>query len=138
MDTVILGPDVFVNASVALNSPPEHVVRRTLGPGKKVKSSEWILSHIEAMLNNVDAFKKEAVDQQMSTIRQFVEVVEIEVENPDDWEAALAATAKAAGAKRVITDHPDLADTKEVDGIEFLSSEAWLVEVTTPPPPPGT
>lgn len=138
MDNVILGPDVFVNASVALGSPPEHVVRRTLGPGKKVKTSEWILQHVEGMLNKVEAFKKEAIEQQMGTIRQFVDIVEIDVDDEDDWEACLAATAKAAEAKRVITDHPDLADTKEVDGIEFLSSDAWLVEVTTPPPPPGS
>ena len=37
---------------------------------------------------------------------------------------------------RVITDHPDLADKDEVEGIEFMSSDAWLIEQTTPPPPP--
>jgi hypothetical protein len=35
-----------------------------------------------------------------------------------------------------MTDHPDLADKTEVDGIQFLSTEAWLLEATTPPPPP--
>ncbi len=137
MSDIILGPDVYVNASVALGSPPEHVVRRVLKPGKKTKTSEWILKMVSAMLNNVEAFKKEAVDQQMSTIRQFVEVVE-EAEHPaDDWGPALVAAAKAAGVERVVTDHPDLADKDEIDGIELISSDAWLVEQTTPPPPPG-
>ena len=36
---MILTPDVFVNASVALGSPPEQVIRRVLGPGKKTKTS---------------------------------------------------------------------------------------------------
>jgi hypothetical protein len=48
----------------------------------------------------------------------------------------LVASARAAGYKRVVTDHPDLADKVEEDGIEFLSSEAWLFEQTLPPPPP--
>jgi len=137
MSDIILGPDVYVNASVALGSPPEHVVRRVLKPGKKTKTSEWILKMVSAMLNNVDAFKKEAVDQQMSTIRQFVEIVEEDEHPVDDWGPALVAAAKAAGVKRVVTDHPDLADQDEIDGIELISSDAWLVEQTTPPPPPG-
>ncbi|MBO6936101.1 MAG: hypothetical protein JJ863_14060 [Deltaproteobacteria bacterium] len=135
MSDIILGPDVYVNASVALGSPPEHVVRRVLKPGKKTKTSEWILKTVSAMLNNVEAFKKEAVDQQMSTIRQFVEIVE--EDDHDDWGKALVAAAKAAGVSRVVTDHPDLADKDEIDGIELISSDAWLVEQTTPPPPPG-
>ena len=136
-DNIILGPDVFVNASVALGSPPEHVVRRVLVPGKKTKSSKWILDRIEAMLSNIDAFKKEAVEQQMGTIRQFVDVVDEEERGPDAWQDALVAAAKAAGSTRVVTDHPDLADVAEAEGVEFLSSDAWLVEMTTPPPPPG-
>lgn len=137
MNDMIIAPDVFVNASVALGSPPEHVIRRVLGPGKKAKTSAWILSRAEAMLHNVEAFKKEAVEQQMATIRQFVEVVD-EADHPkDDWQDALVAAAKAAGCTRVVTDHPDLADVAEAEGIEFLSSDAWLVEQTTPPPPPG-
>ena len=136
-DDILLAPDVFVNASVALGSPPEHVVRRVLGGGKKTKSSEWILARIEAILGAVDAFKKDALATQMATIRGLVELVETkESFGPDAWADALAATAKAAGAKRVITDHPDLADQSEIDGVEFISSDAWLVEVTTPPPPP--
>ena len=137
MSDIILGPDVYVNASVALGSPPEHVVRRVLKPGKKTKTSEWILKRVEAMLNNVEAFKKEAVDQQMSTIRQFVDIVEKAEHPSDDWVEALVAAAKAAGVERVVTDHPDFADKDEIQGIELISSDAWLVEQTTPPPPPG-
>jgi len=137
MADILLAPDVFVNASVALGSPPEHVVRRVLGGGKKVKSSEWILARVEAMLGSLDAFKKEALATQMATIRGLVEIVETKKQfGPDAWADALVATAKAAGLKRVVTDHPDLADQTERDGVEFLSSDAWLVEVTTPPPPP--
>lgn len=137
MSDIILGPDVYVNASVALGSPPEHVVRRVLKPGKKTKTSEWILTMVSAMLNNVEAFKKEAVDQQMGTIRQFVEIVEDGEHPTGDWGPALVAAAKAAGVERVVTDHPDLADKDEIEGIELISSDAWLVEQTTPPPPPG-
>ena len=137
MSDIILGPDVFVNASVALGSPPEHVVRRVLVPGKKTKSSKWILDRIQGMLSNIDAFKKEAVDQQMGTIRPFVDIVDDEERGPDDWQGALVAAAKAAGLTRVVTDHPDLADVAEAEGVVFLSSDAWLVEMTTPPPPPG-
>ena len=136
-EDIILGPDVFVNASVALNSPPDHVVRRVLKPGKKSKSSAWILARIEAMLSAIDAFKPDAVKGQMDTIQQFVDVVDKEEHAADAWVDALVAAAKAASVSRVVTDHPDLADKDEVDGVEFLSSDAWLVEVTTPPPPPG-
>ena len=138
-DEIILGPDVFVNASVALGSPPEHVVRRVLNPKTKTKTTEWILARVEGMLSKLDAFKPEAVATQMKTIRQFVEVKpEKSTHGPDAWVEALTAAAKACGVKRVVTDHPDLADKTEVEGIEFLSSDAWLVEQTTPPPPPGT
>lgn len=136
MSDFILGPDIFVNASVALGSPPEHVVRRVLVPGKTTPSSEWILARIEAMLHNVPAFKPDAVVQQMATIRQFVDVNDKAEHGADAWQDALVAAAKAAGRTRVITDHPDLADVTEVDGVEFISSDAWLVEVTTPPAPP--
>ncbi len=138
MDDIILGPDVFVNASVALGSPPEHVIRRVLRPDVKTKSTKWILDRIEAMLSGIDAFKPDAVKGQMSTIRQFVEVCEDSAEHAADaWVDALVAAAKACSVTRVVTDHPDLADKTEVDGVEFLSSDAWLVEQTTPPPPPG-
>ena len=138
VDDVILGPDVFVNASVAPNTPPEHVTRRVLGGESKAKTTEWILARIEGMLGNIEAFKKEAVTQQMDTIRGLVDVVDDDDHGVDAWETALVSAAKAAQVGRVITDHPDLADKTEVDGIEFLSSDAWLVELTTPPPPPGT
>lgn len=134
---ILLAPDVFVNASVALNSPPEQVVRRVLGkPGGKHKTTEWVLSRVEAMLSAVPAFKKEAVGQQMGVIRGLVEIVPVDPDPGAAWDKGLAASAKAAGYKRVITDHPDLADTVEVEGVAFLSSDAWLVEQTTPPPPP--
>ncbi len=136
-DKLILGPDVFVNASVALNSPPDHVIRRVLGTGTKQPTTEWILARTEAMLSNIEAFKADAVGQQMTTLRNFLDVVDADEADPGAWEKALVAAAKAAKVDRVITDHPDLADKTEVDGVEFLSSEAWLVEQTTPPPPPG-
>ncbi len=138
MVDIIIGPDVFVNASVALGSAPEHLVRRLLGPDAKVKTSDWILARTEAMLSNIPEFKADAVRGQMDTIRQFVDVVSVKDDHgPDAWTDALVAAAKAASLDRVVTDHPDLADKTEVDGIEFLSTEAWLVEQTTPPPPPG-
>ncbi len=139
MADILLGPDVFVNASVALGSPPEQVVKRVLGkPGTaKPRTTEWVLDRIEAMLSNIPAFKADAVGAQMKLIRELVEISALDRKlDPDAWEAGLVASAKAAKAKRVITDHPDLADKTEVDGIEFLSSDAWLVEQTTPPPPP--
>ncbi|MEM7607894.1 MAG: hypothetical protein AAF411_21275 [Myxococcota bacterium] len=138
MSDIILGPDIFVNASVALGSPPEHVVRRVLVPGAQVKSSQWILDRVEGMLSNIEAFKKEAVQQQMTTIRTFVDLVDDDEHDASDWKGALVAAAKAARLSRVVTDHPDLADVTEVEGVEFVSSDAWLVEVTTPPPPPGS
>jgi hypothetical protein len=133
----ILGPDIFVNASVALGSPPEHVVRRMLGlPGRKAKGTRWIVERVEAMLRAVPDFKAERVGPQMELIRGLVELIPDEAEfAPEAWEKALVSAAKAAGASRVITDHPDLLE-KEVDGVEFVSSEAWLLEKTTPPPPP--
>jgi hypothetical protein len=35
-----------------------------------------------------------------------------------------------------VTDHPDLLELETSDGVEFMSSEAWLVEAATPPPAP--
>ena len=73
----------------------------------------------------------------MKLIRDLVETVPLKKEfDANAWVDALVASAKAAGVKRVVTDHPDLADKTEVDGIEFLSSDAWMIEQTTPPPPP--
>lgn len=133
---LILGPDVFVNASVALGSPPEQVVQRVLTAKTRSKTTTWILDRVEAMLLAVPSFKKEAVKPQVDTIKKLVDLVEIESFPAEAWKDALVASAKAAGVKRVVTDHPDLADQDPVDGVEFLSSEAWLVEQTTPPPPP--
>lgn len=138
---IILGPDVYVNASVALGSPPEQVVQRVLAKHKgQTKTSAWILARVAAMLDNLPAFKPEAVRQQIAVIREHVELMDGKPDEhpPDAWAPALVAAAKQAGVTRVVTDHPDLADKDEVDGIEFLSSDAWLVEQTTPPPAPGT
>lgn len=134
----LLGPDLFVNASVAAGTPPEHVVRRVLGkPGQKPKTTDWVLDRVAAMLAAVPGFKQEAVEPQMKLIRDLVEIVPLKgPPAADAWEKGLVASAKAAGLKRVITDHPDLADKTESDGVLFISSEAWLVEQTTPPPPP--
>lgn len=137
---VLLGPDVYVNASVALGSSPEQVVQRVLGKHKgKTKTTPWILGRVAAMLGALPAFKPDAIRQQIQVIREHVELLDGKPdEHPaDNWVQALVASAKKAGVSRVITDHPDLADKDEVDGIEFVSSDAWLVEQTTPPPPPG-
>ncbi|HJK99577.1 MAG TPA: hypothetical protein RMF84_20285 [Polyangiaceae bacterium LLY-WYZ-14_1] len=135
---LILAPDVFVNASVALGSPPDQVVQRVLGrPDRRPKTSDWVLARVEAMLTAVDGFRREAIPDQMALIRKLVDIVELDGEfAPGDWESALVATARAAQAQRVLTDHPDLADVKESDGIEFQSTEAWLLESMMPPPPP--
>jgi len=135
---ILLGPDVFVNASVAAGSPPEHIARRVLGkPGDKPKTTNWVMGWTRALLSKTPGFKHEAVEAQMKTIEGLLDVVEVKEKTPEgDWVKGLVASAKAAGLKRVVTDHPDLADKTEVDGVAFLSSEAWLVEQTTPPPPP--
>jgi hypothetical protein len=137
---IILAPDVYVNASVALGSPPEQVVRRVLGKHKgESKSTEWIMSRVKQMLRALPSFKGDAVDQQIALIKGLIQIVSTEGEfAPDAWKEALIAAAKAAGAKRVVTDHPDLLQIETADGIDFVPTEAWLVEVTTPPPaPPG-
>jgi hypothetical protein len=135
----ILAPDVYVNASVALGSPPEQVVRRVFSARKGGhKSSEWILSRVKQMLAALPDFKDDAVDSQIGLIRSLVEIVSVPVEHgPGDWQPALVAAARAAGAARVVTDHPDLLKVEEADGIEFMSSEAWLFESATPPPAPS-
>ena len=137
---VVLGPDVYVNASIARESAPDRVVQRILngeGPANR-GSTTWILERIEAMLEAIPEFKKDAVAPHMATIRSFVHMVETPSSfNAEDWEGALVAAAKAAGAQRVITDHPDLLAKDTVDGVEFISTEAWLLERPMPPPPPG-
>ncbi|HEX2676277.1 MAG TPA: hypothetical protein VHM19_06545 [Polyangiales bacterium] len=136
---IILAPDVYVNASVALGSPPEQVVRRVLGKHKgESKATDWILTRVSQMLKALPAFKGDAVDEQIKLIQGLVQIVKTEGDfGPDAWEEALVAAAKAAGAKRVVTDHPDLLQMESSDGIDFVPTEAWLVEVTTPPPPPA-
>ena len=98
---------------------------------------KWVLQTVEAMLSAHPNFKPDAVTQQMGVIRGLVEIVEAELpEDAGDWKGALLASAKAADYARVCTDHPDFADELEAEGIEFVSSNAWMVEQTTPPPPP--
>lgn len=135
---ILLAPDVYVNASVAgAGLAPEQVVNRALGnKAKRQQTTAWVLSTTEAMLKAHPTFKEDAVEPQMKLIRDLVDVVEPEEFDPTDWKAALVASAKAADVTRVVTDHPDLADKDEIDGIEFLSSDAWMIEQTTPPPPP--
>ena len=133
---VILAPDVFVNASVALGSPPEQVVRRLLSGETRQKTSRWILERVESMLHALPTFKEEAVLAQMETIRSLVDVVDETEIDDTDWLEGLRHAAKAAGIERVITDHPDFADKDVDDGLEFMSTDAWLIEQVTPPPPP--
>ena len=136
---ILIGPDVFVNASVALGSPPEQLVKRVLGkPGAgKPKTTQWVLDRARGMLSSVPSFKADALEPQMNLITNLAELVKLdEAPAPGEWEKGLVASAKAVGCTRVVTDHPDLADKTESDGIEFLSTEAWLIEQTTPPPPP--
>ena len=131
-----MGPDIYVNASVALDSPPEHVVRRALTGPHKTKTSSWVLERVESMLRAIPQFRDEAVKAQMQTIRGLVDVVDTQAHFIEDWQQALVALAKNAGVNRVLTDHPDLLQTGSHDGITFISSEAWLSEQATPPPPP--
>jgi len=133
---VVLAPDIYVNASIALGSPPEHAVRRAFGGPGKPKASGWVIERVESMLHAIPEFKSDAVAQQMTTIRSLVEVVETGEFFIEDWGKALVALAKAAGVGRVLTDHPDLLASKNVEGVEFVSSDHWLGEQATPPPPP--
>ena len=133
---VVLAPDIYVNASVALGSPPEHAVRRAFGGPGKPKASGWVIERVESMLHAIPEFKSDAVAQQMTTIRSLVEVVETGEFFIEDWGKALVALAKAAGVGRVLTDHPDLLASKNVEGVEFVSSDHWLGEQANPPPPP--
>jgi hypothetical protein len=133
---VVLAPDIYVNASVALGSPPEHAVRRAFGGPDKPKASSWVIERVESMLHAIPEFKSDAVAQQMTTIQSLVEVVETGEFFIEDWEKALVALAKAAGVGRVLTDHPDLLAFKTLEGVEFVSSDNWLGEQATPPPPP--
>jgi hypothetical protein len=135
---IILAPDIYVNASVALGSPPEQVVRRVLGARKgSNKTSEWILARVHQMLKALPEFKGDAVKAQVDLIRGLVQIVAVPEDHAANaWADALVAAARAAGAVRVVTDHPDLLSLESVAGVEFMSSEAWLVEAATPPPAP--
>lgn len=136
---ILLAPDVYVNASVAgAGLAPEAVVNRVLGNQKsRQKTSAWVLDRVDAMLRAHPTFKKDAIEPQMKLIRDLVDVVALKSEfDANAWKDALVASAKAAGVKRIVTDHPDLADQTEVEGVEFLSSDAWMIEQQTPPPPP--
>lgn len=137
---IILAPDVYVNASVAPGTSPDRVVQRVLGQHRgESKATEWILARIAAMLQALPTFKAEAVRSQVDLIRSFVQVVSGAESAPaEDWRAGLVASAKAANVERVVTDHPDLIKADRIDGVEFVSTESWLLEVTTPPPVPGT
>jgi len=135
---IILAPDVFVNASVAPGTAPDRVVQRVLGQHKgESRASEWVFARIESMLRAMPQFRDEAVAQQLKLIRSLVRAVPgVDGFEADAWDKAMTATAKAAGVERVVTDHPDLLRIENRDGIEFISSEAWLLEATTPPPIP--
>lgn len=135
---ILLAPDVYVNASVAgTGLAPEQVVNRVLGNKKaRHRTTDWVLDRVEGMLSAHPTFKKDAIKPQLDLIRDLVDIVEIETFESTDWAGALVASARAADVTRVVTDHPDLADKAEIDGIEFLSSDAWMIEQQTPPPPP--
>lgn len=133
---VVLAPDIYVNASVALGSPPEHAVRRALGGPGKPKASAWVMERVESMLRAIPEFKDDALVRQMATIRGLVDLVETDEFFIEDWDKALVALARAAGVGRVMTDHPDLLASQSAEGVEFVSSDHWLIEQMTPPPPP--
>ena len=133
---IVLAPDIYVNASVALGSSPERAVRRAFGAPQKPKTSTWVMERVQSMLHALPEFRDEAVAQQMSTIRGLVDVVEQAEHFIEDWDQALVALAKAAGVGRVLTDHPDLLSKKRVSNVEFVSSDRWLGEQGSPPPPP--
>jgi hypothetical protein len=136
---VVLGPDIYVNASVAFGSPPDQVARRVLRDKASGAATEWILTRVRDMLARVPGFKDEAVDTQLELIRGLVHMVSDSKQYaPEAWKDALVSAAKTAGVKRVVTDHPDLLQLESADGVEFMSSEAWLLEAATPPPPPST
>jgi hypothetical protein len=134
---VVLGPDVFVNASVAPGSDPDKVAVRTLGGGRKVKVTPWILAQVKTMLGKVPQFKPELVEQQIERVRAVVEVLEEKTTHPAGaWAKALASAAKAAGVAFVVTDHPDLIAQGAEAGIDFITTENYLVDLAVPPPPP--
>ena len=136
---IILAPDVYVNASVAPGTTPDRVVQRVLGGHKgQSKASDWVLARVESILGAIPEFRHEAVRRQMELIRSFVQIVPgVSGFDADAWEHALVASARAAGVQRVVTDHPDLLQKESSEGIDFISTETWLLEATTPPPLPA-
>jgi hypothetical protein len=139
----LLAPDVYVNASVAgVGLPPERVASRFLGEHRgKTRSTPWVLKRVAEMLTAHPDFKTDSVRPQIQAIRDALELVDDGSDGKfgaDSWEPALVAAAKAAGVSRVITDHPDLIDRGTVDGVDFVSCDSWLLEESTPPPPPGS
>jgi len=136
---VVPAPDVYINASVSLGTAPDHALRRLLGEPGQVVATEWILGRVSAMLTASGKFLEEKVVEQVGLIRSLVEIADVKEDfAEDDWAGALAAAAKAGGLERVMTDHPDLLTAGSEGNVEFVACEAWLVEQTTPPPPPGT
>lgn len=135
---VLLAPDVYVNASVALGTPPDKVVQRVLGKHQgQTQVSEWVLARVHHMLSALPAFKPDAVNEQLQLIRSLVQVQAEGAEfAPGEWERALVDAAKRAGVTRVVTDHPDLLGKEQSDGVEFVPTEAFLLELMTPPPAP--
>ena len=135
---IILAPDVYVNASVAPGTAPDRVVQRVLGQHKgESKASDWVLARVEGILQAIPEFRHDAVRRQMELIRSFVQVVPgVSGFEANAWEQAMVASARAAGVQRVVTDHPDLLQKESSQGIDFISTETWLLEATTPPPLP--
>lgn len=135
---LVLGPDVFVNASVAPGTPPEQIAQRVLGNAKhKITASRWVLERVEAMLGAHPAFRKDHLAEHMKLIGSLVTQAELDGKfEIGQWAEALAATAKAAKLDRVITDHPDLLEKGSHDGVDFESTESLLLEFAVPPPPP--
>jgi len=135
---VVPAPDVYVNASVSLGTAPDHALRRLLGEPGQVIATEWILERVTAMLVASGKFKEDKVHEQVALIKSLVKVIDDGNDKAaDDWAGALGAAASAGGLSRVMTDHPDLLASGSSGDIEFVACEAWLVEQTTPPPPPG-
>lgn len=140
MVDVFLAPDVYVNASLTSGTFPDRVVQRVLGQHRgESMATEWVLDRVQSMLSALPNFRKDAVRGQIELIRSLVKVIPGSSDfAPEAWGRALVAGAKAAKASRVVTDHPDLLALETSDGVDFLSTEAWLLEVTTPPPIPGS
>jgi hypothetical protein len=62
---VVLAPDIYVNASVALGSALERAACRAFAGRSKPKTSAWVLERVKFMLHALPEFKDEAVHRQM-------------------------------------------------------------------------